>query len=232
VRAALHPKDHHYAPTSLVAVENTHTVSGGRVFALKRVRGVAKAARECGLRLHLDGARLWNAVVATGIPAASWAEPFDSVSCCFSKGLGAPVGSVVSGSAELVERMHRFRKMLGGGMRQAGILAAAGLYALEHHVTRLADDHAHARRLAAGLRELGLKVQGEPDTNMVLFEFDDVGRFARATRSRKLLIDPIAPGRLRAVTHLDVNAADIEDALTRIAEVMAELKGSTPRPGH
>lgn len=229
VRVALHPRDHHYAPTTLVAVENTHTVSGGRVFALERIRGVAQAARECGLRLHLDGARLWNAVVATGIPAATWAEPFDSVSCCLSKGLGAPVGSVVSSSAEIVDRMHRFRKMLGGGMRQAGILAAAGLYALDHHVTRLAEDHAHARRLSAGLRELGLKVRGEPDTNMVLFEFDDFGHFAHATRSRKLLIDPIAPGTLRAVTHLDVDRADVDDALARIAEALAELRGGAAR---
>ncbi|HME71004.1 MAG TPA: low-specificity L-threonine aldolase [Myxococcota bacterium] len=231
VRTALHPRDHHYAPTTLVAMENTHTVSGGRVFALERIRGVAQAARECDLRLHLDGARLWNAVVATGIPAATWAEPFDSVSCCLSKGLGAPVGSVVSGSAEIVERMHRFRKMLGGGMRQAGILAAAGLYALDHHVTRLGDDHSHARRLAAGLRELGLKVRNEPDTNMVLFDVDDVGGFARATRSRKLLIDPIAPGTLRAVTHLDVDAADVGDALARIAEALTELRGGAARHG-
>jgi len=225
VRGALHPHDHHYAPVRLVALENTHTVSGGRIFALERVRAVAQAARECGLRLHLDGARLWNAVVATGIPAASWAEPFDSVACCLSKGLGAPVGSVVSGSAETVERMHRFRKMLGGGMRQAGILAAAGLYALDHHMARLADDHAHARRLSAGLRELGLKVRSEPETNMVLFEYDDVGRFVHATRARRLLIDPIAPGTLRAVTHLDVDVADVEDALARIAETLAELRG-------
>jgi threonine aldolase len=230
VRAALHPPDHHYAPARLVALENTHTFSGGRVFALERVRGVAQAARERGLRLHLDGARLWNAVVATRIPAATWAEPFDSVSCCLSKGLGAPAGSVVSASAETVERMHRFRKMLGGGMRQAGVLAAAGLYALDHHLARLAEDHAHARRLAAGLRELGLKVRNEPDTNMVLFEFDEVERFARATRSRKLLIDPIAPGTLRAVTHLDVDPADVEDALARIAEALAELRGPRAVP--
>ncbi len=231
VRAALHPRDHHYAPTTLVVVENTHTVSGGRVFALERIRDVAQAARECGLRLHLDGARLWNAVVATGIPAATWAEPFDSVSCCLSKGLGAPVGSVVSGSAETIERMHRFRKMLGGGMRQAGILAAAGLYALDHHMARLAEDHARARRLSAGLRELGVKVRGEPDTNMVLFEVDDVGGFERAIHVRKLLIDLIAPGTLRAVTHLDVDAVDIEDALARIAEALSELRGGTPRHG-
>ncbi len=229
VRAALHPRDHHYAPVTLVVVENTHTVSGGQIFALDRIRGVAQVARECGLRLHLDGARLWNAVVATGVPAATWAEPFDSVSCCLSKGLGAPVGSVVSGSAETIERMHRFRKMVGGGMRQAGILAAAGLYALDHHMTRLADDHAHARRLSAGLRELGLKVRSEPDTNMVLFGFDDVRGFLRATRSRKLLIDPIARGILRAVTHLDVDAADVEDALARIAECLVELRGDAPR---
>jgi threonine aldolase len=224
VRAAVHPQDLHYAPAALVAVENTHNVSGGRVFPLDRVQGIGRAAREYGLRVHLDGARLWNAIAATGIAAATWAEPFDTVSCCLSKGLGAPVGSLVAGSAETVGVMRRFRKMLGGGMRQAGVLAAAGLYALEHHLPRLPEDHAHARRLAAGLQEAGLAVEGPPETNMVMFAAGDVRGFVRATRKRDLLIDPIAPGRLRAVTHLEIGAEDVEDALGRVREALADVR--------
>src|SRR5512139_2042145 len=152
VAAAIHPLEHHFAPTTLVACENTHNAAGGRVFPYAQLRRVADAARDRGLRMHLDGARLFNAVTATGVPAATWAEPFDTVSFCLSKGLGAPAGSLVCASAEIIDRVHRFRKMLGGGMRQAGILAAAGLYALTHHVERLAEDHVNARRLADGLR--------------------------------------------------------------------------------
>jgi threonine aldolase len=222
VRAAVHPDEPHFAPTRLVAVENTHNRAGGRVFPLEQIKDVAAAARERGLHLHLDGARLWNAVVATGIPAAAWAEPFDTVAFCLSKGLGAPVGSLVCGSAEVVRQVHRARKRLGGGMRQAGILAAAGLYALEHHVERLARDHAHARRLAGGLEALGFRVGPPPETNMVLFEVEDTPGFLRATRAREVWINPVAPGRFRAVTHLDVSADDIEDALARIAEVVEE----------
>ena len=139
---------------------------------------------ERGLRLHLDGARLWNAVVASGIAAARWAAGFDSVSFCLSKGLGAPVGSLVCGSPELIDRVHRIRKMLGGGMRQAGMLAAAGLYALEHHVERLADDHRNARRLADGLRALGLTVDPPPETNIVMFGGADLGRLRAALLER------------------------------------------------
>lgn len=225
VRAGVHPGDHHYAPTTLVALENTHNAAGGRVFPLEQIRRIAEAAHEHGLRLHLDGARLWNAVVATGVPAATWAAPFDSVSFCLSKGLGAPVGSLVCGSEELVDRVHRFRKMLGGGMRQAGILAAAGIHALEHHVERLAEDHANARRLAEGLGALGLGVDPAPETNIVFFGVEDTLGFLRATRAREVLVNPVAEGRFRAVTHLDVTAADIEEALVRIAEALRELGG-------
>ncbi len=222
VRAAVHPEDVHYAPTRLVAIENTHNRGGGRVFPFDQLRDVAAAAREHGLALHLDGARLWNAVAATGIPAASWAEPFDTVAFCLSKGLGAPAGSLVCGSRELLRRVQRARKMLGGGMRQVGILAAAGLYALEHHVERLADDHANAARLAAGLEELGFRVDPPPETNMVLFRVADTTRFLRATRARELWIDPMDVGLFRAVTHLDVGADDVDDALSRLKEVVAE----------
>ncbi len=219
VRAAVRPGDAHYARTSAVSVENTHNRAGGRIFPLEQVRDVARAARERGLHLHLDGARLFNAVVATGTDAAVWAEPFDTVTFCLSKGLGAPVGSVICTSAELAREVHRSRKMLGGGMRQAGILAAAGLHALEHHVERLALDHANARRLAAGLEKLGLRVDPPPETNMVMFEVKDTLEFLAALRERSLLINPVAEGWFRAVTHLDVSEADVDEALGRIEEV-------------
>jgi len=213
VRAAVTPDDSHFPPTRVVCFENTHNYSGGRVFPFERLKDATSAARECGLSLHLDGARLWNAVVASGVSAPAWAEPFDTVAFCFSKGLGAPVGSVVCGKASALRSVHRARKLLGGGMRQAGILAAAAIHALENHVDRLAEDHANARRLAAGLADLGFGMGPAPETNMVLFDVDDAGAFHRAARSRGLRIDPIAPGRFRAVTHLDVSADDIERAL-------------------
>ncbi len=222
VRAAVHPDESHFAPTRVVAVENTHNRAGGRIFPLAQIKDVAEAAREHGLHLHLDGARLCNAVVATGTPASAWAEPFDTMTFCLSKGLGAPVGSVICGSAETIRRIHRARKMFGGGMRQAGILAAAGLHALEHHVERLADDHAHARRLAEGLEALGFRVDPAPETNMVMFDVEDSAGFLRETRARDLLINPMAEGRFRAVTHLGVSASDVEEALGRLAELAKE----------
>jgi threonine aldolase len=221
VRAAIAPDEAHFAPTRVLAVENTHNRAGGRVFPLEQMKDAAQAARQHGLALHLDGARLWNAVVATGTPAAVWAEPFDTVTFCLSKGLGAPVGSLVCGSHEVIRRVHRARKMLGGGLRQAGILAAAGLHALEHHVERLAQDHANARRLAVGLERLGFTVDVPPETNMVMFRVDDGAAFLRETRSRSLLINPVAPGRFRAVTHLDVSESDVDEALGRIEEAAA-----------
>jgi threonine aldolase len=221
VRAALTPDESHFAPTTLVAVENTHNRGGGRIFPLAQLKDVAESAREAGLRLHLDGARLFNAVVATGIPAPVWAESFDTVTFCLSKGLGAPVGSLVCGSAETIRQVHRARKLLGGGMRQAGILAAAGIHALVHHVDRLAEDHANAWRLAAGLAKLGFEVDPAPETNMVMFRVDDTAGFLRETRARQLLINPVAEGRFRAVTHIDVGEADIDAALARLEDATA-----------
>ncbi len=223
--AAVHPDEQHYAPTRLVAVENTHNASGGRVVPLDVVREVAAAAREHGLGLHLDGARLWNAAIATGREVAELAEPFDTVAVCLSKGLGAPLGSLVCGPRERIAEARRARKLLGGGMRQTGLMAAAGLHALRHHVARLADDHRRARRLADGLRALDVVVLAEPETNMVLFEVDDLARFLAETRKRGVLVNPIRPGVLRAVTHLDLSDEDVEDALGR----MAECLGREPR---
>ncbi len=222
VRRAIHPGDSHFARTRLVCVENTHNRSGGRVFPLETLRAVAEAAREAGLSLHLDGARIFNAEVATGVPAAVWAEPFDSVAFCLSKGLGAPVGSLIVGTRAFIERAHRFRKMFGGGMRQAGILAAAGSYALEHHVKRLAEDHANARRLAEGLKRIpGVVLVREPETNMVLFQVPEVAAFVDRTRKGGLLINPIDPTTLRAVLHLDVGTDDVQNALEIIGKAVA-----------
>jgi threonine aldolase len=225
VRANLHPDEQHFAPTTVLAVEDTHNAAGGRIFPEEALASAVAAAREAGLELHLDGARLFHAVVATGRSAAELAAPFDTVSVCISKGLGAPVGSLVCAASERIHRLRRVRKMLGGGMRQAGILAAAGLHALEHHVERLAEDHVHARRLAAGLAELGFDLDGDPETNIVLFRVRDATAFLRGTRKRAVLINPLDAQRFRAVTHLDVSAADVEEALARIREMLAQEAG-------
>ncbi|MDJ0785629.1 MAG: low-specificity L-threonine aldolase [Myxococcota bacterium] len=218
VRSALHPDDAHFAPTTLLAVENTHNASGGRVFPQELLGESIAVALEAGLALHLDGARLWNAHVASGTPLVELAEPFDTVSVCLSKGLGAPVGSVVCASGQLITRLHRIRKMLGGGMRQAGMLAAAGRYAIENHLERLAEDHDNARQLAEGLKRLGFGVEEMPETNIVVFDVPDGRRFLEETRKRSLWINPISTQRFRAVTHLDVSSADIQEALERIIE--------------
>jgi threonine aldolase len=220
VRRAVTTPDHHNPPTTLVALENTHNAAGGRIVPFELVRAVAHAARALGLGLHLDGARVFNAAAATGVPVAAWAEAFDTVTFCLSKGLGAPAGSMVCGTAATIERVHRVRKMLGGGMRQAGVLAAAGLHALEHNVARLADDHANATRLARGLAELGLEVDPWPETNIVFFGAPRGGRgagnFSVALRTRGVLANAVGEDRLRAVTHLDVGADDVAEALARV----------------
>jgi threonine aldolase len=222
--AATGDADPHVAPSRVLAVENTHNAAGGRIFPFEQLGAVAEAARERGLLLHLDGARLWNAAVASGIPLADWARPFDTVSVCLSKGLGAPAGSLVCAPRARLRELVRIRKMLGGGMRQAGILAAAGLHALDHHVKRLAEDHAHARRLAEGLAALGLDV-APPETNLVFFRAAERGLVEAAAR-RGVWMLPFSAGRIRAVTHLDVSAADVEEALGRIAEALAECRAA------
>ncbi len=221
VQRSIYPSDDHYARTSLVCVENTHNSSGGRIFPLDEQKQIARVAHDAGLRIHLDGARLFNAVVATGVSAAELAAQFDSVSFCLSKGLGAPVGSLVCGDSEFIRRAHRYRKMFGGGMRQAGILAAAGIVALEHNVKRLDDDHQNARRFAERLRELpGAELVREPETNIVLFRVPDVAAFVSATRERGVWINPIGPSVLRAVFHLDVDREAVDHALEVLAEVL------------
>jgi threonine aldolase len=221
LRAAVYPADDHFPRTGALLVENTHNRSGGRVFPFAELERVAAAAKALGLRMHMDGARLFNAEAATGIAAARWAEAFDTVSFCLSKGLGAPVGSLVAGSRALIERAHRFRKQQGGGMRQAGILAAAGIFALEQNRKRLADDHSNARRLVAGLAGIpGVSVPAQPETNIAIFNRANAAAWSAALRARGVLVNPVAPDALRAVTHLDVTAADIDAAL----EVMREAR--------
>jgi threonine aldolase len=215
VRAALPPSDPHFAPATLVAVENTHNVAGGTIFPDDALASVVAAARDAGLALHLDGARLWNAAVATQRAPAQLAAPFDTISVCLSKGLGAPVGSLVATSHALAQKLRRARKQLGGGMRQAGVLAAAGLHALEHHVERLRDDHANARRLSSGLALLGLETN-TPATNIVLFRAQSSARFQADARARGVLVGVRDAHWLRAVTHLDVSASDVDDALARL----------------
>jgi threonine aldolase len=230
VAAAINPDNHHFAPTTLVAIENTHNRGGGAIFPQRDIVAIAEVTRARGLGLHLDGARLWNAHIATGTSLRELAAPFDTVSVCLSKGLGAPVGSLVCGPKEVIHRAHRRRKMLGGGMRQAGILAAGGLYALEHNLGRLAEDHANARRFAEGLaRAPGVVVDvAEVVTNIVIWDLADdapldaAGFVARA-RERGLLLNSVGPRRLRAVTHLDVDAA----ACARAAELaVAVMRGA------
>ncbi len=222
IDAAIKPDDAHFARSRLLCLENT---LGGKILPLDYLIDAAALARRRGLATHLDGARLFNAAVKLGVPAAAIAQPFDSVSVCFSKGLGAPVGSALVGSHELIHTAQRWRKMLGGGMRQAGVLAAAALYALEHHIDRLADDHALAERLAAGLQGLpGLTVE-PPQTNMV---FADLDAAVLAGRGAGLIEHLKARGvlaiglyRLRFVTHLDVAAAGIDRTVAALREHLA-----------
>lgn len=205
------------APSRLLCLENTLNKAGGIVYPLARSLELAAVAREHGLRLHLDGARLWNATAATGVPEKDYAAPFDTVSVCLSKGLGAPVGSVVAGSKEVIQSAHRYRKLFGGGMRQAGILAAAGLYALTHHRLRLADDHAKARRLAEGLADLPpftLDLD-TVETNIVIFDVVAGGAMPvlDTLRAHGVAMVPFGPATIRATTHRDVSMDDIETAL-------------------
>jgi threonine aldolase len=225
ILAALRPPNVHYAPSRLVCVENTHNLGGGRIWPLDRLIAVTSCAREHRLKLHLDGARLWNASAATGVTVAEYARPFDSVSVCFSKGLGAPVGSALAGSRALAERARRFRKQFGGGLRQAGVLAAAALYALTHHRDRLIEDHANARRLAEGLALLpGLIVQPhDVETNMVFLQVTSLPapELERRLASKGVSVIARGPDSIRAVTHLDVSPADIQAAIDIFRQVLS-----------
>lgn len=213
VAAAIKPDDFHFARTRLLALENTMQ---GKVLPLEYLARARRFTQQHGLQLHLDGARLYNAAVKLGVDAQEITQYFDSVSVCLSKGLGAPVGSVLCGSEQLIGKTRRLRKMVGGGMRQAGVLAAAGLYALDHHVGRLADDHANAQLLADGLREAGFVV--EPvQTNMVYVQMGDRAEALKAFAAERG-IKLSAAARLRMVTHMDVNRAQIEQVIATFVE--------------
>ncbi|HEY4158536.1 MAG TPA: low-specificity L-threonine aldolase [Polyangiaceae bacterium] len=225
--ARILPLADYHPRSSLVCLENTHNRAGGRVFPDADVRAIAALARERGLALHLDGARLWNAAVASGLSEKTLAESADTVSVCFSKGLGAPVGSALCGSRELVARARRFRKMLGGGMRQAGILAAGALYALEHGRARLSDDHAAARVLARIVEQAGATAT-PPETNLVLLNLPGLpaARVVADCRELGVLLNATGPSTLRAVTHRDVTATDVERAGERIATCIERARGA------
>jgi threonine aldolase len=212
-------RDYHEPRTRLVAIENTHNRGGGSVWPKERIGRVAHAAKAHGLALHLDGARLWNASVASGESEAHLAAPFDTVSVCFSKGLGAPIGSAICGTRDAIQEALRIRKRLGGGMRQVGMLAAACRYAITHHRARLKDDHDNARTLASLLRTSGFVVS-EVQTNIVLCTppHGAPKDIAHQAKDAGVLISPFGPTQLRAVTHLDVDAAMVR----RAAEVIAQ----------
>jgi threonine aldolase len=223
VRAAIRPKSPYTLQTSLVCLENTHNTSGGRVLPVERMREVVGVAREHGLPVHLDGARLPNAAVAAGREMSEWATLADTVSLAISKGLGAPIGSLLAGTEQTMAAAWRFRRRLGGGMRQAGLLAAAGIYALENNLTRLADDHRRARRLASLARAIAGIGVPEPETNIVMIDLEeglDPATVLAGLAERGVWMVQFGARRLRAVTHLDVDDEGIERAGKALGEVV------------
>ncbi|MEK6619317.1 MAG: low-specificity L-threonine aldolase [Nitrospirota bacterium] len=232
VEAAIRPKDPYTIPTTLICLENTHNSGGGSIYPLSKIERIRVIAVVRGIPMHLDGARLFNAVVATGVSAAEYARHFETVSFCLSKGLGAPVGSLIASDRSTVEKLRRFRRMYGGGMRQAGILAAAGIYALEHNVSRLKEDHDHACVLANALKKIPT-VSVEPaqvETNIIVFDVLSPRRspadILADLKKEGVLVNAVGhpPGgypTFRAVTHLDVTSKDIEEAGQIFAAVLS-----------
>ena len=234
VEQGIRRDDPHFPRTRLVAVEQTSNLGGGTVWPLERLRGVAEAAHRHGLRTHMDGARLMNAVVASGIPAHEHTRGYDSVTLCLTKGLGCPVGALVAGDRAFLKAALRYKHLFGGAMRQAGIISAAGLYALDHHVDRLAEDHTNARILARGLAEIsgiGIEV-AHVETNIVFFDVAGLGLTAQEAASRLeprgVRVQAAGKTLIRAVTHLDVSQADTERAVAIIQEVLGRAKAGTP----
>ena len=228
VESAIRPRDPYTIPTALICLEQTHNSGGGSIYPLSAIEQIRAVADRHRIPMHLDGARLFNAVAATGIPARRYAQYFETVTFCLSKGLGAPAGSLIlTDDSTLLDRLRRFRRMYGGAMRQAGILAAAGLYALAHHVERLKEDHAHAKELATILHNIpSVSVNpGDVETNIVFFDVKESGRspadIVAALREAGVLINAVGGSRFRAVTHLDISAADIEQAGMILTRVLA-----------
>lgn len=225
VDAAIRPDDSHFPRSALLSVENTHNRGGGTIWSMERLEAVTSTARGHGLRCHLDGARIWNACAATGIEPSEYAALFDTVSACFSKGLGCPVGSIVAGDRETIHRVHRIRKMLGGTMRQSGMLAAACIHALDHNRQRLADDHDNARRFAeaiAGMPGISLDLDAV-QTNIVYFDIPgNAEDYAARLDDAGIRMLDIGPRTLRAVTSLAVDAAGIDRSIEVIGDLVRD----------
>ena len=222
VMAAIRPEDDHYPQTGMVCLENTHNRGGGFIYPMDKIEAIAGLCRKEELPLHLDGARLWNASVAAEITIKDYCQHFDSVSLCFSKGLGAPVGSIIAGSKSFIKRTHFYRKAYGGGMRQAGILAAAALYALEHHLPILHQDHRRAKDFATGISDIpDISVQPENvHTNIVLFDIAEQRMTAHALAEvlakQGVHAFPFGPQRIRIVTHLEIGDDDVDYAIRTV----------------
>lgn len=228
VEAAIRPIDPYSIQTALICIENTHNAGGGTIYPLATIQAIRAVANAHRVPMHLDGARLFNAVVASGVSAADYAHYFETVTFCLSKGLGAPAGSLIAtDDPTILERLRRFRRMYGGAMRQSGILAAAGLYAMEHHIPRLANDHAHATRLAARLHQIA-SVAINPaavETNILFFDVHHprltASAFVTALRQEGVLLNAVNAKTCRAVTHLDVSTDAIDQAADAIARILA-----------
>ena len=227
IAGAIRPSDVHYPKTSLLCLEQTHNSGGGSVYPLTTIHQLVESARTHDMALHLDGARLFNAVTATGVSAADYARPFDSVSFCLSKGLGAPIGSMIVSDTDRVAQLRRLRKLYGGGMRQVGIIAAAGIYALEHNIDRLKDDHAHAKRLAELLQKISaVSVDpNEVETNIIIFRISEnlksTIELIEACKKSGVLLNAVGDHAFRVVTHLDISTQDIEAAGQVFAKVFS-----------
>jgi threonine aldolase len=229
VEQAIRGKNIHYPVTTLLCLENTHNRCGGAVLTAAYTKGICNLAHKQGLKVHLDGARIFNAAVALGMPASMLAKDVDSVSFCLSKGLSAPVGSVLCGSKEFIERARKVRKMLGGGMRQAGVIAAAGIVALETMIDRLVDDHVNAKRLAQGLSRIkGITLAKKSvETNIVMFDHSpelSVSEFINGLTKKGVKVGSRGGNLFRAVTHRMVSTKDIDEALTRIETICRKLR--------
>ena len=225
IENSIRPDNIHAPRTKIIEIENTHNRHGGTIYPLDEIHRIRKIADTYGLLMHLDGARIWNAHIASGISLADWARPFDSISVCLSKGLGAPVGSMILGSKPFIEEATRNRKLFGGGMRQAGLLAAAGLYAIEHNLHRLAEDHDKARAIAEGINGVNgfaidmVRVQ----TNILIIDVSATGRDSLSAleimKRAGVLGVPFGKTRIRLVTHLDVTMEDCKEAARRMTEL-------------
>jgi threonine aldolase len=227
IEAAIRPKDQHSIQTALICLENTHNAGGGTIYPLSTIERIRAVASAHGVPMHLDGARLFNAVAATTLPPAAYAQHFETVSVCLSKGLGAPAGSLLlTNDPALIDKARRFRRMYGGAMRQAGILAAAGIYALEHHIGRLKDDHYNAKRLARKLQQIPAVTINPQHVESNIIIFDIIGHrlcpseLVAALRSEHVLINAVGGTSFRAVTHLDVSTRQIDAAADAFARIL------------